>query len=380
MPTVGVDFTTGVERFTFGFYELSDGISFIAVMIGLFSISELLTQSGLIDKAEDKVILAAQAVRLPSMDDFRKTWKCILRGSGIGTIIGILPAEGGTVASIIAYGDAKRWSKESEKFGDGAIEGIAGPESANNAATGGAMVPTLALGIPGSSTTAVIIGALMVQGIRPGPHLFLEQPHFLYALFFAMLVANVLFLGLGLAGAKLFSRITLIPPTYLWPSVFIFSVVGAYSLQQSLTDVWVTLIAGLLGFRAAPSRVFAGADHHGCGARRDGREFAETVADHLRSQLAALLRAADRRRLPGPGDHRPVHADPAGVVPPDHGPAAGCRRERRMRKSWPGRRCLPSGSPFRGAGLPPKGVTHQENPFMPSRRRGKEALGLISTS
>jgi putative tricarboxylic transport membrane protein len=246
IATVGIDFTTGVERFTFGFPELMDGIDFIPVMIGIFGISELLTQANVLDRVYRR--LAAEAVKLPSREDFRKVWKTMVRSSFIGTFIGILPAEGGTVASMIGYNEAKRWSKEPEKFGHGAIEGVAGPETANNAATGGAMVPTLALGIPGSATTAVIMGALMVHGLRPGPHLFLEQPDFLYAIFTAMLVANFLFLGIGIVGAKLFARITLIPNTFLWPAVFVLAMVGAYSLEQNVVDIYIMLVFGLIGY------------------------------------------------------------------------------------------------------------------------------------
>jgi len=246
IATVGVDFTTGVERFTFGLPELTEGVHFIPVMIGLFGGSELLTQAASLEVVYKRI--AAIAVRLPSREDFRKVRGTIIRSCGIGTFIGILPAEGGTVAAMIAYNEAKRWSKEKDKFGHGAIEGIAGPEAANNAATGGAMVPTLALGIPGSATTAVILGALMVHGLRPGPHLFNQQPHLLYAIFLAMLVANVMFLGLGLVGAKVFARVTLIPRTFLWPSVFVLAVVGSYALAQSMLDVWIMLIFALLGF------------------------------------------------------------------------------------------------------------------------------------
>jgi len=246
IATVGIDFTTGVERFTFGFPELMDGIDFIPVMIGIFGLSELLTQANVLDRVYRHI--AAEAVKLPSREDFKKVWKCMVRSCGIGTFIGILPAEGGTVAAMIAYNEAKRWSKEPEMFGHGALEGVAGPETANNAATGGAMVPTLALGIPGSATTAVIMGALMVHGIRPGPHLFIEQPDFLYAIFASMLVANVLFLGIGAVGAKLFARITLIPNAFLWPSVFVLAVVGAYSLEQNVVDIYVMLAFGLIGY------------------------------------------------------------------------------------------------------------------------------------
>jgi putative tricarboxylic transport membrane protein len=246
ISTVGVDFTTSVERFTFDIPELTEGIHFIPVMIGLFGVSELLTQATQLDVVHERV--AAVAVRLPSRHDFRKVWKTIARSCGIGTFIGILPAEGGTVAAMIGYNEAKRWSRNKHEFGKGAIEGIAGPEAANNAATGGAMVPTLALGIPGSATTAVILGALLVHGLRPGPYLFTQQSDLLYSIFAAMLAANVIFLGLGLIGAKVFARVTLIPRTFLWPSVFVLAVVGSYALNQSLIDVWVMLIFGLLGF------------------------------------------------------------------------------------------------------------------------------------
>ena len=213
LATVGMDQMTGVERFTFGVSEISDGISFIPVMIGIFAVSELLVQSTLVNRMVERITMAA--VKLPSRADYRKTWQTILRSCGIGTFIGILPAEGATVASLIGYNEAKRWSRNKHEFGNGAIEGIAGAEAANNAATGGAMVPTLALGIPGSATTAVILSAFLVLGIRPGPHLFNEQPQFVFAIFGSMLIANVIFFGLGLVGAKLFARISLIPNTFL---------------------------------------------------------------------------------------------------------------------------------------------------------------------
>lgn len=246
IATVGVDLTTGVERFTFGVPELSDGIHFIPVLIGLFAVTELLSQAQKL--GQEKFGVRLSAVKLPSLDDLRRVKSTILRSSVIGTFIGVLPAEGATMAAMIGYNEAKRWSDEPEEFGKGAIEGVAGPEAANNAATGGAMVPTLALGIPGSATAAVILGGLQVHGLRPGPYLFDEQPGLLYGIFFAMLLANCLFLFVGLAGAKIFSRISLVPPTLLWPTVFALCFVGAYGLEQSVIDVWVMMLAGLLGF------------------------------------------------------------------------------------------------------------------------------------
>lgn len=246
LAIVGVDMLTTVERYTFDTYVLYEGIGFVPVMIGIFGISELLVQSSLVGTVRERIQMTS--VQLPSKEDYLKVWKTILRSSGIGTFIGILPAEGATVASMIGYNEARRWSKTPEEFGHGAIEGIAGSEAANNSATGGAMVPTLALGIPGSATAAVILAGLMVHGIRPGPTMFTEQAEFAYAIFWSMMFVNLLFLVIGLYGAKAFARITLVPTQILWPCVFIFSVVGAYALDQSMFDVWIALVAGVLGY------------------------------------------------------------------------------------------------------------------------------------
>ena len=246
LATVGIDLLTTVERFTFGMNELTEGIGFVPVMIGVFGIAELLAQAGQLGIVRERITL--RAIQLPSKADYKKTWKTILRSSGIGTFIGILPAEGATIASMIGYNEAKRWSETPEEFGKGSIEGIAGSEAANNSATGGAMVPTLALGIPGSPTAAVILAGLMVHGLRPGPTMFTEQSTFVFAIFWSMLLVNVLFFFIGLYGARIFARATLIPLTILWPIVFLFSIVGAYALDQSMIDVWIALIFGVIGY------------------------------------------------------------------------------------------------------------------------------------
>ena len=194
--------------------------------------------------------IGMKAVKLPSREDYKRIWKTVLRSCGIGTFIGILPAEGATVASMIGYAEARRWSKNKEEFGKGAIEGIAGAEAANNAATGGAMVPTMVLGIPGSGTTAVILVGLMVHGLRPGPYLFTEQVDKVYQIFGAMLLANLMFMVMGLYASKLFARISLVPLQMLWPIVFALAVIGAYALSSSLLDVWIALIFGVIGFLA----------------------------------------------------------------------------------------------------------------------------------
>ncbi len=244
--TVGIHITTGVERFTFNSPELTEGINFIPVLIGLFAIGELLNQSQTLDKTFERI--TSVVVKLPSLKEFLRMKWTIIRSSVLGTFIGILPAEGATVAALMGYNEAKRFAKNKEAFGQGAPEGIVGPEAANNAATGGAMVPTLALGIPGSATTALILAALIMHGFRPGPFLVRETPHIVYAIFGAMIIANFMFLIVGLAGAKVFSRITLIPRKILWPSVFVFSMVGSYAFASSLFDVWTMLVAGIVGF------------------------------------------------------------------------------------------------------------------------------------
>ena len=248
LATIGAERATGIERFMFGNYELYEGLSFVPVFIGLFAMSELFVQSKLVNKVTDTV--AMKAVKLPTRDDYRRIWKTILRSCGIGTFIGVLPAEGATVASMIGYAEARRWSKNKKEFGKGAVEGIAGAEAANNAATGGAMVPTMVLGIPGSGTTAVILVGLMVHGLRPGPYLFTEQVDTVYQIFGAMLLANIMFMAMGLYAARVFARISLVPTPILWPIVFALSVIGAYALSASLLDVWIVLIFGVIGFFA----------------------------------------------------------------------------------------------------------------------------------
>ena len=247
LATVGTDLTTGVQRFTFGQADLYEGIAIVQIMIGIFAGGELLRQA---TQAHLKRQLVAEGVtKLPSREDFRRIWKTVLRSTGIGTFIGILPAEGGKVAAMIAYNEEQRWNKRSRgQFGKGAIEGVAAPEAANNAATGGTMVPTLALGIPGGGSTAIILTAMLILGLRPGPQLFAEQPDLLAGIFGAMLGANLCFLVYGLVGAKLFSRITLIPTTILWPCVICLACLGAYSLQQSMFDVGVMIFFAVLGF------------------------------------------------------------------------------------------------------------------------------------
>jgi putative tricarboxylic transport membrane protein len=247
LSCVGMDEISGFTRYDFGITYLMDGISFIPVMIGLFAAAEVFRQAegGIRKVVIDKKIIGL----LPSWEDIKEVKATLLRSSLIGTFIGILPAEGGTVASFIGYNEAKRFSKHPEQFGTGILDGVAGPETANNAATGGAMVPTLALGIPGSATTAVILGALLVQGLRPGPLLFVQHPRVVYAVFAGMIAANLIFLVLGLSGAKLFAQIIRIPNYVLNPIILVLCIVGSYALNNNIADVWIMLISGAIGYK-----------------------------------------------------------------------------------------------------------------------------------
>jgi putative tricarboxylic transport membrane protein len=243
---VGMDEISGFSRYDFGVTHLMDGISFIPVMIGLFAAAEVFRQAEI---GMRKVVIDRKITGLPTWKEIKSLKTTLLRSSLIGTFIGILPAEGGTVASFIGYNEAKRFSKHPEKFGTGCLEGIAGPECANNAATGGSMVPTMALGIPGSGTAAVILGALLVHGMRPGPLLFVQHANEVYAVFAGMFLANIMFLGLGLGGSKIFSHLLRVPNYVLSPIILLLCVVGTYSLKNNMADVWIMLICGIVGYK-----------------------------------------------------------------------------------------------------------------------------------
>ncbi len=245
LATVGVEITTGIPRFTFGQPELIGGLQFVPMMIGLFAGSELLAQAA--RAHEPRQLIPETAAAIPTWAEFRSCFRVIGMASVLGTFIGTLPAAGSTVAGLVTYNEGRRWARRPQEYGKGSLEGVAAPEAGNNAATGGAMVPTLALGIPGSGTTAIILGAMIMLGIRPGPTLFQQQPEFLWALFSGMLLANFVFLAIGLWFVKLFARISLVPAALLWPAVFVFCVIGAYSVGNSIFDVGVMLVFSILG-------------------------------------------------------------------------------------------------------------------------------------
>lgn len=244
--TVGLDPLTAEERFTFGVVELWNGINPVAVMIGMFGLSEALMQLHHLDKQAikqklDKII--------PSWSDVKKYLPLSLQTSSIGTVIGALPGTGGDIAAIISYDYAKRTTKKPKvPFGQGAKEGLIAPETANNAAVGGAYIPMLTLGIPGDAVTAVFIGALFIHGLNPGPLLLVERPEMFWMTVGNLTLANIFVLIFGLTGIKLFSKIVECPKGVLVPLIFILSIVGAYAINTSIADVWWMIAFGVLGY------------------------------------------------------------------------------------------------------------------------------------
>lgn len=244
--TVGLDPLTAEERFTFGVVELWNGINPVAVMIGMFGLSEALIQLHHLDKVAikqklDKII--------PSWGDVKRFLPLSLQTSSIGTIVGALPGTGGDIAALIAYDHAKRVTKNpAVPFGKGAKEGLIAPESANNAAVGGAYIPMLTLGIPGDAVTAVFLGALFIHGLNPGPLLLVERPEMFWMTVGNLTLANIFVLIFGLTGIKLFSKIVECPKGILIPVIFILSIVGAYAINNSVADIWWMLGFGVLGY------------------------------------------------------------------------------------------------------------------------------------
>lgn len=248
LATIGIDSIAGTTRFTFGTIYLTGGISFIPVLIGLFAFSQgLITTEENFGKLVKKVTPKIKRT-IPTMEDVKRVFPTMLRSSVIGTVIGAIPGTGGDIASWVSYNEAKRWSKHPEEFGNGAPEGIAAPEAANNAISGGALIPLLTIGIPGDSGTAVMLGALMMQGIIPGPLLFTEQTDKVYLIIVGLFLANICMGLLGFAGIRLFSKIVAIPDVILTPMIFIFCFVGTFAMNHNISDIFLMIIAGILGY------------------------------------------------------------------------------------------------------------------------------------
>jgi putative tricarboxylic transport membrane protein len=242
---IGLDPVTGQPRLTFGSYSLIGGIHFVVVMIGLFGLSEGLHQLHYnVEPVKQKIDKIT-----PDFQLILKNLPLTLRCSLIGTLIGALPGTGGDIASLIAYDHAKRTvNNPSRPFGQGAYEGVIAPESANNAAIGGAFIPMMTLGIPGDSVTAILIGALIIHGLRPGPLLMKEQPEFFWFVVGCLFFSNIFLFLFGMTGIRLFSKIVEIPKSIIIPAVIVLSIVGSYSINNNIYDVYWMIVFGILGY------------------------------------------------------------------------------------------------------------------------------------
>ena len=247
ISVVGLDPITSVPRFTFGVQDLYNGISIIPVLIGLFALSEALTQlEGVISDKKEK--LDSFSLKMLSGKDLKEITPTAIKSGVIGTVIGSVPGAGADIAAFVSYNEAKRSSKTPEDFGKGSIKGLSAAEAGNNGVTGGALVPLLTLGVPGDAVTAVLLGALIIQGLAPGPLLFTYNPDIVYGIFSSMLIANIVMLVVGLLGIRFFCKIIEIPRILMIPIIMFLSIIGAYSINNSMFDVGIAAFFGVLGF------------------------------------------------------------------------------------------------------------------------------------
>ncbi|MPZ60508.1 MAG: tripartite tricarboxylate transporter permease [Propionibacteriales bacterium] len=248
LSTIGIDLFSGSTRFTMERIELANGVEFVALCIGLFAIAEVMVNVEA--KTGRSLFQVPGRVRdlFPKRRDLVESAGAIGQGSIVGFFVGALPGAGSTVASFVSYTLAKRLSRHPEKYGKGSIAGVAAPEAANNSATAGSFVPLLTLGIPGSASTAIMLGALFVYGLQPGPRFFTENPDVVWPIIASMYIGNVVLVLLNLPMIPVFASILRIPYHILYPGIIVISVVGVYSLNTSLFDVWLLVIFGLLGY------------------------------------------------------------------------------------------------------------------------------------
>jgi putative tricarboxylic transport membrane protein len=247
LATVGLDPMTAFPRFSFGYSEFLDGISFVPVMIGLFGLAEVLVQ--IAEGRSTRAHIDASLGRiLPTAAEWKRMGPSVVGAGGLGTLVGAVPAAGGDIGSVIAWEQARRLARKPEEFGKGSLEGLGAAVASANAAIGGAMTTMLTLGIPGDAVSAILIGALLIHGIQPGPLLFENQRPFIFTLVFLLAAASLLTMLLGLLGAKPLAKILRIPSPWLWAGITLFGTVGSYALNNAVADVWVMFAAGVAGF------------------------------------------------------------------------------------------------------------------------------------
>jgi putative tricarboxylic transport membrane protein len=244
--TIGIDHMSGYQRFGYGLHELGDGIGVVPLAVGLFGLGEILATAGRAKPPE--VIKPRFRELLPNRREAREAVAPIARGSFLGFFVGIIPGSAHIISTFVSYAVEKKLSRTPEEFGKGAVAGVAGPESANNAATSGAFVPMLALGIPSGPVTAVLIAAMMVHGVQPGPMMMTQQPDVFWGFIASMYVGNLMLLVLNLPLVFLFVQVLRVPYGYLFPAIVMFCILGVYAASGSVVDIWIMLIMGVLGY------------------------------------------------------------------------------------------------------------------------------------
>ncbi|WP_020185406.1 tripartite tricarboxylate transporter permease [Methylopila sp. 73B] len=243
---IGSDVNTGAQRFTMGFLELADGVNFVAVAVGVFGIAEILRN--LEDESDREVMVKKVTGLFPSKEDFKAAWAPVVRGTALGSILGILPGGGAVLSSFAAYTVEKRISKTPERFGKGAIEGVAAPEAANNAGAQTSFIPMLTLGIPANPVMALMIGAMIIQGIQPGPNVAVEKPELFWGVIASMWIGNLMLVLLNLPLIGLWVRLLTVPYTVLFPAILAFCCIGVYSVNSNAFDLYAVAAFGLLGY------------------------------------------------------------------------------------------------------------------------------------
>jgi putative tricarboxylic transport membrane protein len=245
---VGTDVNSGVLRFTFGVPDLSDGFGLVAIAMGLFGVSEVIASIDRMRRGGIPTQKIGMRDMWPTRDDWRRSWFPMLRGTGVGAFFGALPGTGGTIAAFMSYAIEKKVAKDPSRFGQGAIEGIMGPEAANNAACNTAFIPTLTLGIPGDVVMALMLGALMIHGIAPGPQLMVEHPHLFWGLIASFWIGNVLLVILNIPLIGIWVKLLQIPYYMLYPGILMFVCLGVYSVNNNVFDIYMVVLFGALGY------------------------------------------------------------------------------------------------------------------------------------
>jgi len=245
---VGTDVTSGTLRFTFGLVNLADGLSIVAIAMGVFGTAEVISNLSRPTSDRGKVIPVKMRDLAPTRAELRLVLKPMLRGAPIGTFLGVLPGAGATIAAFVAYGVETRVAKDRSRFGKGAVEGITAPETANNAAAQAAFIPTLSLGIPGDAVMALMLGALLIHGVEPGPALLSEHPEIFWGLLASFWIGNLMLLIMNIPMIGLWARILLIPYKYLYPSILLLVCVGVYSINNNAFDLLVVFVFSAIGY------------------------------------------------------------------------------------------------------------------------------------